>query len=170
MKWTKYFILIFFLSCNYHNSETKLSFSQSGLNNLANKYKADYLQAGNSIARDEVKNKYQTILEDFIRHNCNYVMDSMRVQFLGVQVDTNGRLTANFKDSNCFYKYHEVFKDYADMKQRFSYRLLSGLQENKDTSLTLLYDGVCKVNDLTGDTIKPFDINIIPSTHGVKDE
>jgi hypothetical protein len=153
--------IFLFVSCNNRTPKDQSSTAQTGLYNLGKAFTEQYKEAGNTIARDEVVNRYDTVLDEFVKHKAGYYLHSMQVTLNSFEVDTSGRIRAVFSDSVCKYWYVGRFDNGEEMKKNRSYLVLKQL---KDQSINTVgfYAGFTRKANPISDTIKPFEIEVIP--------
>jgi hypothetical protein len=153
--------IFLFVSCSNRTPKDQLSTAQTGLYNLGNAFTRQYKEAGNTIARDEVVNRFDTLLDEFVKHNEGYYLDSMQVALKSLEIDTSGRIRAVFTDSVCKYWYVGRFDNGEQMKKDTSYLILKRLTDQSINTVSFFAGFARKANPIS-DTAKPFEIEVTP--------
>jgi hypothetical protein len=162
MKWFLFTALLIIYSCR-GNSLGALSPDQKGLFNLSETFKNEYKDTSDSREREKLVKQYEIKLQDYLRHSCDYILKDVKVHVRKVEVDSSGRLLAEFTDKNCRYLVHRYYRNDLEMKADSVYHLVRSLNENADITLRFLFDGNIKVNDFENASNKIFEIEVTPT-------
>jgi hypothetical protein len=139
------------VSCNNNqstsdNRNTEQSKVQIKLARLKENYAAEYEDAPNNAAQNQVKDKYQDLVNTYLQDSCKGVLKNMSVHVGRVEKIATGMFTGQFTDGSARYRLSQKWPDEETMKSDSIYQLLTRLRESSDTILNFRYAGSCQVN------------------------
>jgi hypothetical protein len=133
---------------------------QIHLEAMADQITKEYKAAPNEVAQQEIKDKYTAVLDHYLRDSCSNMLDSM-VVFVNRVYQEIGILRTEFSDNTAFYNFHYSYPTEEEMKKDKIYNFAKSLKEGKDTLLTFLYLGGCRVRTDSKGT--QFEIEAMPA-------
>ena len=160
MKWFLFAALFIICSCR---SNSVFSPEQKGLLDLSEKFKTEYKDTSDSKGRRELIGQYEIKLQDYLKHSCAFILDTVKVHVQKIELDPKGKLLAEFTDENCTYTVRRNYTTANQMKSDSIFQLVSQLRENENVTLRLLFDGNIKVNEFENASTKPFNIEVTPT-------
>jgi hypothetical protein len=163
MKYGLFSFLIILAGCSGSSNSSSLadrqfSKSQFFLTGLKDSLVSEYRLAKSQIERQELLERYQQRLEDYLMH---HPIDTMKVTIDEVLV--NGKtIRTKSHYSGIQFEYGLTFNSNMSSRIDSIYKFMKGLKEGSDTLVNFSYTGACQVNSPDSANLSLFRIYAFP--------